>query len=212
MIKILYIQDTLCGWCFGLIPALRQLKKVEPDIEVEVIPGGLFADIPSKPYSTLVSHIRSAEMSLEQVTGQKPSQAFHQMISASDSPALASSPPAKAILEMKSLNPDVVLEFAHQLQEAHYTEGRDLNLPETYDQICSQHGWPKLDTTAIVAADKLDVSVANSYQRARELGVNGYPTILIADDYNRIIGSIDGVYQVEPFIREVQKFKATALA
>jgi len=77
--KLIYGYDPLCGWCYGLIPALRKFHETYPDVPVEVLPGGLFTGSPARPYSSLVDHIRWAEISLERITGRKPSEVFHEM-------------------------------------------------------------------------------------------------------------------------------------
>jgi len=38
--RLIYGYDTLCGWCYGLIPALRHFSTKHPDVPVEVLPGG----------------------------------------------------------------------------------------------------------------------------------------------------------------------------
>ncbi len=72
-LKLIYAHDTLCGWCYGFIPALRHFVGQYPGIDVEIVPGGLMTGTPSRAYSTMSEYIKGAEVRLEQVTGRKPS-------------------------------------------------------------------------------------------------------------------------------------------
>ena len=47
--KLYYIFDTYCGWCYGFESVLRPFVKAHPELEVEVISGGLFGE--GKPLS-----------------------------------------------------------------------------------------------------------------------------------------------------------------
>jgi protein-disulfide isomerase-like protein with CxxC motif len=92
------------------------------------------------------------------------------MITGTDAPISASAPPAHAVLQMKAVVPDRALEFAHLLQESHFAMGRDLNLPQTYDEICETHGFPALDTQAIVGATENEPLVAVSFAKTAQMG------------------------------------------
>ncbi len=41
-LRLIYLFDPLCGWCYGASPTLRQLAARE-DFVVEVAPSGLFS-------------------------------------------------------------------------------------------------------------------------------------------------------------------------
>jgi len=189
-VKLIYGYDPLCGWCYGLIPAMRNFSNIHPNVSIEVLPGGLFSGDRARPYSMLVDHIRSAEIHLEQATGRKPSELFHRMIKQENCPVAISDPPSHAVLQMNSLAPERALEFAHLLQEVHYQNGEDLNMANTYNRLCDKHGFPDLDTDAIVNATSDDPLIAQSYRKASKLGVNSFPTILVADQNNKIAGTI----------------------
>ena len=201
-LKLIYAYDPLCGWCYGMIPALEHFCAIEPDVEIEVLPGGLFTGTPARSYLSLISHIRSAEVRLEQVTGRRPSEAFHAMISANGGIDASSERPSHAVLQMNKLAPDRSLEFAHRLQEVHYEEGKDLNLPETYDEICASLGMPLLDTEAIVGATLADPEIEQAYRQCAALRPHGYPTIFIVDLKNTIVGVVPSTYDPKGFVNE----------
>jgi len=207
-VKIIYAFDPLCGWCYGLIPALRHFVAKRPAVEIEVLPGGLFTGTPPRPYASLIPHIRNAEVHLKQVTGRKPSEAFHALIAQDKTIDASSERPSHAILQMNARSAKDTLEFAHRLQELHYEDGADLNAPDVYDQITEQLDLPKLDTQKIVNATLDDPMIAQAYARCNSLGPQGYPTIFVASPENVVIGAIPSTYDPDDFLRAFDEIAA----
>jgi putative protein-disulfide isomerase len=206
-LKLIYAHDTLCGWCYGFIPALRHFEKHQPDVAIEVAPGGLMTGSPAKPYSEMSSYIKGAEIRLEEVTGRKPSDAFHTMIAKDNGTVAASEVPSHAIMQMNALAPDRAAEFAHLLQEAHFGLGKDVNDPKTYDDLCAEHGFPALDTDAITKATLADPLVAKGFELCRKLGPSGYPTIFVATEDDTILGVIPSTYDPADFLDEFTQIR-----
>lgn len=206
-LKLIYAHDTLCGWCYGFIPALRYFEKHQPNVAIEVAPGGLMTGSPAKPYSEMSSYIKGAEIRLDEVTGYKPSDAFHAMITSDDAIDASSERPAHAIMQMNELAADRAAEFAHLLQEAHFGLGKDVNDPKTYNDLCAEHGFPALDTDAIVNATLADPLVAKGFERTRKLGPSGYPTIFVVDENETVVGTIPSTYDPAAFLAEFTQIR-----
>ncbi|MEP3277979.1 MAG: DsbA family protein [Stappiaceae bacterium] len=205
MTKLIYGHDTLCGWCFGFIPTLEHFARTHPGVEIDVLPGGLVTGDRIQPYASMASYITNAEVNLSKVTGRSLGKKFHEMMNAEDTPMSDSSPPGHAVLQMKELASERVVEFAHALQEVHFTEGKDLNKAETYDELCSKQGFPALDTDKIVRATERDPMVAKSFARAVRLGIRSFPTILIVNDQDEIISTMATIYDPDAFVRAFQE-------
>ncbi|WP_299506066.1 hypothetical protein [uncultured Roseobacter sp.] len=197
--KLIYGHDTLCGWCFGFTPTLDAFTAAHPDIEIDVIPGGLVKGERVGSYADMADYIAQAEVKMTGVTGRAIGQPFRDMLQQEDAPLSISAPPSHAIVQMKKLAPHRALEFAHILQDEHFLNGKDLNLAATYDEICDAHGFPRLDTAAIIIATENTPDVAASYDKSAALGIQAYPTILVLDENDTVIGQIDSIYDLEPF-------------
>lgn len=198
-VKIIYGHDTLCGWCFGFIPALDAFAVSHPEVDIEVIPGGLVQGERVGSYANMADYIAQAEINMTRVTGRALGQPFRDMLQQADAPLSISAPPSHAILQMKVLAPDRVLEFAHVLQDEHFLNGKDLNVAATYDEICDAHGFPKLDTDAIIVATEETPVVAKSYAKSASLGIQSFPTILVISEDGEFLGQINSEYDPEKF-------------
>jgi len=40
---LIYLYDPLCGWCYGITPALSSIAR-DTGIAIEMLPTGLFSD------------------------------------------------------------------------------------------------------------------------------------------------------------------------
>ena len=121
----IYGFDPLCGWCYGLIPAMRRLREARPDLPVELVCGGLVTGERVGPYRAMAGYVREASGRMTAVTGQALSEDFFALIEGPDSPARSNSAvPTKAILAVRERGEDV-LGYAHALQEAHFADGLD---------------------------------------------------------------------------------------
>ncbi|WP_299210665.1 hypothetical protein [uncultured Tateyamaria sp.] len=211
-VKLIYGHDTLCGWCFGLTPTLDAFAAAHPDIEIDVIPGGLVKGDRVGSYADMADYIAEAEVKMTGVTGRAIGQPFRDMLQQEDAPLSISAPPSLAILQMKKLAPDRALEFAHILQDEHFLNGKDLNLADTYDEISDAHGFPKLDTAAITVATEETPDVAASYDKSATLGIQAYPTILVLDENDTVIGQIDSIYDLDTFTERFNQIVKTKAA
>lgn len=200
--KLIHGFDPLCGWCFGFIPALKAFEANHLEVEIEIVPAGLFTYRRKHPYPKVAEFIRGVEGKLERITGRCHSEAFHAMATAEDAPLATSVPPTHAILQMKALVPGRVTEFACLLQEAHFTDGLNLNIGETYQTICTQNDLPELDLEAIEAAQESDAIIAESYQRAAQFGITSFPTLIIFDEQQHELRRVGSTYDPDAFEQE----------
>lgn len=177
--RLVYGYDALCGWCYGAIPAVRHLKEVFPNLEIEVLPGGLVTGERIRPYSGLLDYIRGAADNLERVTGRRPSPEFFELISQPQPPVASSLQPSDAVRQVKEIAPDHALEFAHLLQEAHFEAGQDLNDPKVYHDITDRLELPRVQTHEWHDQSAMEDRLASMFQNARDLGISSFPSYVL---------------------------------
>lgn len=210
MPKLSYVFDPLCGWCYGFGPALLHFVDTHPDVEIDVVPGGLVTGDRIGPYSRMLDYISSAAPKMTAITGQALGEAFFEMMRQEKSPISISAPPSLAVMEMKTLTSSKnVVRFVEALLVEHFRHGRDLNAAETYDNLCDRLELPRLNTAEIVLATEDHPTVAKTYQHARDLGVTSYPTTIVWDDAGQNRGTISSVYDPKAFVSQVNQRLAT---
>lgn len=169
--ELLYGMDPLCGWCFGIGPALRQVMDDHPDLRVTPVLAGLVTGDRIGPYAQMESYIRGASQRLEAVTGCAPSPAFYDLIRR---PGVTgnSGPPSVAIAAVRAAQPDRAADFALRVTEAHFAEGADLGQPDIYHECLARMGL------TLDLPDLSDERLAlTAWAEGRAMGLNSFPTL-----------------------------------
>ena len=190
---LIYGFDPLCGWCYGLVPALRAVRSAHPALPVRLVMSGLVTGPRAGPYAEAEPYIRGASERLGAVTGRAPRPAFFDLIA---TPGVRgdSGPPCVAIHDVALRAPEVAVDFAHAVIEAHFERGADLNRPATYAPILGGLGLdatlPDLDDPALAEA---------AWAEGRAMGIASFPTLAL-----RRGGRLDvlpSVYDPEALVR-----------
>lgn len=170
---LVYGFDPLCGWCHGLVPAMRALHDARPDLPVRLVMAGLVSGARVGPYAAAEGYIRGASERLRQVTGRTASEAFFDLIRR---PGVLgdSGPPCVAIAAVGEADPGREVEFAHAVIEAHFEDGADLGDPATYPPLCGRMGllWPAPDLRDPLLAEA-------AWAEGRALGISSFPTLAV---------------------------------
>lgn len=174
--KVYYIWDAYCGWCYGFDSSLKPFLDHHPDLDLEVISGSLFNQ--GQPISAY-PHIANANQEISRLFGITFGPAY-QAVLEEGSLVLDSNHAALGyeILQEK-LPQNQWMSLASALQEAFYQKGQSLSDPATYAQLASDFG---LDAQAIVqevAATQASERLSLDFTKAAEFGVTSFPTLVI---------------------------------
>ncbi len=179
---LIYGFDPLCGWCYGLIPAMRRLREARPDLPVDLVCGGLVTGERVGPYRAMAGYVREASARMTATTGQPLSEAFFALIEGPDSPEHSGSAvPTRPILAIRERGDDA-LAYAHALQEAHFGDGLDLNAPDTHRAVAARLDIVAPPLEDLDSIDEHDPEIAAEFARARVLGIRSFPTLLAVID------------------------------
>lgn len=178
-IKLLYVYDALCGWCFGFSPVVRQLVNEHGDkVTVEIISGGLRIDDAVGTIDEVAPFIRTAYKSVENTTGIKFGEAFVQGPLARGDMRLNSLPPAKALAIFRKTFPEKALEFASALHNMVYVDGFSPEDETAIARYAESLGYPREPFLEAFRSPEADALARADFAKARQLGVQGYPCLL----------------------------------
>jgi len=173
---LIYGFDPLCGWCYGIVPAMRRVASDHPDLPIRLTMAGLVTGDRVGPYAAMEGYIRGASDRLRAVTGRAPSEAFFRTIARSGVIG-DSAPPSVAIAHVMARAPDRALAFAHAVIEAHFEAGANLGDPAAYPPILAALG---LDPDLPDLADPALAGAA--WAEGRRLGIRSFPTLAVLRD------------------------------
>jgi putative protein-disulfide isomerase len=177
--KLVYVFDAYCGWSHGFAPTLTELVRRRPDVEVEVISGGLFTGSRRVPIREF-GYVQGANAKISELTGADFGPAYEQLI-ADGSFVMDSVAAARGVTALRQVAPDRIVELAAEVQRAFYVDGLSLSEPATYRILAEAAG---LDADAVVAAFAASgsaVAAKDDFARAADLDVHSFPTLLAVD-------------------------------
>lgn len=177
--KIVYVFDAYCGWSYGFAPTLTELRRRRPDLDVEVVSGGLFVGSRRVPVREL-GYVQGGNRKISELTGVGFGSGYARLI-ADGSFVMDSEAAARGVAALRQVAPDRIVELAAALQHAFYVDGLSLSDPATYRWVADAAG---LDPDALVGAfadSSAAAAARGDFARAAGLGVHSFPTLLAVD-------------------------------
>lgn len=178
IIPFTYAFDGYCGWCYGFAPALHKFAHDNAArITIRVLSAGMRVGDRVKPFSAL-RFITTSNEKITEALGAEFGPGYRALV-AEGTFAMDSHGPAYGLLALSAQAPERALEFTGAMQKAFFVDGHGLSDAATYAMLADRLG---LSADAVVAAfedPSLRARALREMQEVRELGVPGYPTLLI---------------------------------
>ena len=189
--KIIYVYDALCGWCYGFSPVLSQFQEKYKDIlNFQVISGGMILGSRIGPIGEVASYISKAYKEVEKVTGVEFGNAFLNNTLKNGDAIFTSLPPAIALSVFNELNAGKIVQFTSAMQRAIYYDGIYPEDLEAYGLIATKFG---IDAKSFVLKMKTPLYrklAEDDFETSSKLNVSGFPTVFIENNESyRKIGS-----------------------
>lgn len=188
--KVIYVYDALCGWCYGFSPVMNQFHETYKDsASFEVISGGMITGNRVGPIGEVAPYISWAYKEVEKATGVQFGDTFINKTLKDGKAIFSSIPPAVALSVFKSMDTaDRSLQFASQLQHAIYFDGIEPEETESYGEIASDFGFDSAEFITKIK-DSVYLQLAQKdFQFSQTLQVSGFPMVFvkIRDVYYKI--------------------------
>lgn len=181
--KLLYVFDAYCGWSHGFSSTLREVTARHPDLPVEVISGGLFTGARRVPIRQF-GYVQGANAQIAELTGAVFGEAYERLI-ADGSFVMDSEAAARGVAALRGAAPGRAAELAVALQDAFYADGLSLSEPDTYRKVAAAAGLDAEAVATAFASPEAHAAAEADFRRAAELGVTGFPTLLVTAEDGR---------------------------
>lgn len=178
-LKIIYVYDALCGWCYGFSPVIESIyEKYHDQLDFEVLSGGMMLGDREGPIGVVAPYIQTAYKTVEETTGIIFGEAFLQHLEKGEM-FFSSEKPAIALSVFKSYRPDAAILFAHELQNAIYFDGKNPNENELYRYLAVNHGIDPDEFENKMQEDTFKQAAYYDFALAKQLQVTGFPAVLV---------------------------------
>jgi len=178
--KIIYVYDALCGWCYGFAPVMQEFQENHKDeLEFELVSGGMITGQRIGPIGEVAPYISWAYKDVEKATGVVFGEQFLNETLKKGTTILNSIPLGIALSVFKTLKPKESLKFASRLQKAVYFDGIAPENIEVYSKLAAEFGLDGQDFIKKMSEQKF-IDLANlDFEKSEKLGVNGFPTVFL---------------------------------
>jgi putative protein-disulfide isomerase len=199
--RITYLFDPLCGWCYGASPVLERIAG-DAGFALDLLPVGLFAGDGARPMEPgFAAYAWSNDQRIARLTGQPFSEAYRRQILADTTRPFDSGP---ATLALAAVPPERGLEALRAIQAARYVEGRDTTDTDVLAAVLAALGMEEA-ALRLRAPDEALIGacrgrMAEGRAAMRRFGITGVPALLAgsgdarrAVPANGLFGDADGL-------------------
>jgi len=195
-----YVGDPMCSWCYGFAPELQKLEKqYKNQIDLKVIVGGL------RPYGTepmdeqLAEFLREHWVEIEKRSGEK----FNFGVLDDKSFILDTEPSCRAYKVLEAMGSDKIKGF-HEVQKVFYVKNDDPKKVESYQPVCETLGLNFEDFKQKFESEEFKNLTKNDFASAQQMGVTGFPTLLMVTKEQAYILS-RGYQEAENLFPQIEK-------
>ena len=180
---VTYLFDPLCGWCYAAAPALGRLQGTS-GVQFTLAPSGLFAGAGARPMDAeFAGYAWSNDQRIEQLTGQRFTQAYRDNILGAPAGRFDSGPATLALTAVAQTAPDRELDTLHALQRARYIDGRDTADAQVLADVLTSLGLADAAAQTLSPDAALHRALAervgSSQATLRAVGARGVPQLVV---------------------------------
>jgi putative protein-disulfide isomerase len=181
MVKLIYIADPMCSWCYGFAPQLHTLLDGLENVPLDIVLGGL------RPYTTEVmdiekkTEIRSHWQRVAELSGRP----FVDTALGKEDFVHNTEPACRAVASARLLAPHAALAVFDAIQHGFYAEGLDTTQADVLIPIATsvlrQAGMDVDEATFLQtwSSEEAVKATHTDFLQTQRWGVRGFPTLVL---------------------------------
>ncbi len=171
--KLIYIADPMCSWCYGFGPELAKLLARHPDAELELVMGGL------RPFNTQPATAEFRGMLREHWRHVATASGLPFSEAALDRSGFAydTEPACRAVVTARNIDAAKALGYMKAVQAAFYRDGRDVTRGDELADIAAECGFERDTFRMLLDSPQLRDAARADFARTQSLGIAGFPTL-----------------------------------
>ncbi len=178
--KLIYVGDPMCSWCYGFSPEFsKAVGALKDEVEMELVMGGLRPD----GQETMAELGDFLKHHWEEVAARS-GQVFKYDLLSEKEFVYNTEPSCRAVTLMEQIVPDKKYMFFKKVQEAFYAKNENPHDVKTYVNILNDIGINAKTFEEKFNTKEAQQLVLGDFNRARQLGVNSFPTVLLEHNGN----------------------------
>jgi putative protein-disulfide isomerase len=177
--KIIYVYDALCGWCFGFSPVMQAVHDAYyKEFDFEIISGGMMLREGAGRISKVAAYIQETYRRVEETTGITFGLAFLKNLEEGEM-IFNSETPAIALSAFKQLQPENAFDFAVNIQNSVYFDGKEPEHMDLYRYLAVNYGIDPDEFERRMTTPATTEEAHYDFALAKQLSVSAYPAVFI---------------------------------
>ena len=174
--KLVYIADPMCSWCYGFGPELDKLLARHPEAELDLVMGGL------RPFNKQPATAEFREMLRGHWRHVATASGLPFSEAALDQPGFVydTEPSCRAVVTARNIDAAKAPAFLKGVQRGFYRDGRDVTRGDELADIAGECGYERDTFRMHLDSERMRLQTRADFSRAQSLGVGGFPTLGIA--------------------------------
>ena len=187
--RLIYVHDPMCSWCFAFEPARRQLfDSLDGRVSIERLVGGLAPDSDEPMPATMRQMLQQTWHRIERVV---PGTQFNFDFWERCEPRRSTYPANRAVLAAREQGAEFDEVMTARIQRAYYREARNPSDNETLIELAQDIGLDRSQFAEALVSPRIEAALRDEIGRARAIGVDGFPSLVMVDDNRPLRIAID---------------------
>lgn len=178
--ELIYVGDPMCSWCWGFAPTLKAFMTRHPDrFHYRLVVGGLRPGPAAvKLDEDMKAYIGHHWKQVHETTGQP----FNHTFLERDDFLYDTEPSCRAVVTARHLAKELAFGFMEGIHEAFYARNLDPTRIATFLDIARTMGLAEEKFQSHFESEELRRETERDFRLAREMGVQGFPSMLLLED------------------------------
>lgn len=184
--KLYYVYDPMCSWCWGYAPTWQKLQqKLAPFIDIQFCVGGLAEDSNNVMSGEMQTFLKQTWSKISQQLGTQFNFDFWQNCQ----PRRSTFPACRAVLIARQYGKEN--EMLTAIQHAYYLQAKNPSNLDVLTQLAVNIGLNSADFVSQFQSDKLQEQLLKEITFSRNLPINGFPSLVLANNAQATVIPID---------------------
>lgn len=173
--RLLYVMDPMCSWCWGFAPVAQALAEqaAAAGVPLQLVVGGL-----RRERAAMDPSMRVRILSHWQAVNASTGQLFNFQDALPEGFVYDTEPACRALVTARQLDEQSVWPLLQLIQQAFYTEGRDVTHAKVLVELAERAGIPRIEFVAAFDSQAMQSATEVDFNWVQDLGIAGFPTLL----------------------------------
>ena len=178
-LRLYYVHDPMCSWCYGLRPILEQLKQGLPkSVQFISLLGGLAADSEAPMPKAMRAQVEANWFRIEK---EIPGTRFNHEFWSQCQPRRSTYRACRAVVAARAQDPAHAEAMTRAIQDAFYQRAMNPSDRETLEQLAGELGLDVEKFSLDLDSATTKKALQHEIEMSQSMGVGSFPSLVLAN-------------------------------